>query len=107
MAVTDKGVSFLIGENDQFRIWLSSVGKRQFQNIAHLRPLPIKTDELIDGAAIYYFDCTPLQIQYYFFQFGENAVVLSPIELHQGMLEQYKRACQSYGRLKDPERPDL
>lgn len=45
---------------------------------------------------IYVFDCSFQQVEYYFFKFGKEAEVISPVELRDKFKNDYIEACEIY-----------
>lgn len=97
----DVGVQFILQEPETIRGRLSEKGIQMYSSQAHLRPLVTKQTRLEDGAAIYEFNCTRMQAEYYFFKFGGDAEILYPIDLRNRFSEQYRRALKSYEAEKE------
>ena len=92
----DVGVQFLLQEQETIRIKLTSQGKRMYESQAHLRPKYTKRDSCPDGTWIFEFSCTQMQVEYYFFKFGEHARILLPEKLALRFKENYAAANESY-----------
>lgn len=88
------GVQYLyaVNNDEKVTVYLTEVGKTLYQKILHLRP---EQYEKVDQN-IYTFFCTHFQAENYFFQFGENAKILSPDSLAQKFAQRYARAAEQY-----------
>ena len=68
--------------------------------IAHQRPIPIAEPEIveIDGEQFFnlIFDCSHQQIRNYFFSFGAEAEIISPLSLRERFAIEYKNALNRY-----------
>ena len=68
--------------------------------ISHQRPIPIKEPQQIDvnDESIYelVFDCSYQQIKNYFFSFGAEAEVISPLWLRKRFMNEYKQSLEIY-----------
>lgn len=68
--------------------------------IAHQRPIPVsEPKEVIINGQSYYeleFDCSHQQIRNYFFSFGKEAEVISPVSLRERFYQEYMDAISSY-----------
>lgn len=87
------GVQFLYHESDkEIQVMLNEEkGIWMFDRFYVHRPNPIK----IEGN-VYTFDCCYDQIINYFARFGENATIITPIELKNKMIELHKNAIIQY-----------
>jgi hypothetical protein len=90
--IITKGPQFMANETSDIHVYLSPVGKQKYKNQLHLRPQHFN---IIDDS-IYVFQCTELQIEYYFFKFGKDAKVLKPQHLAERLSKQYKEAYNFY-----------
>ena len=93
----EKGVEFVLGEFECFKVKLTPQGKRLYDTIFHLRPMyekQLPKDD--DGNIVMTFRCTRLQLVNYFFQFGANAIILSPAEVQADIKEKYGAALRAY-----------
>lgn len=92
-AILTKDPYFLLDEPHGIRIWLSDEGIKKYGRQFHLRPPYLK----IEGEGhIYVFECTQRQIEYFFFKFGKDAVILSPEDLRASFALDYLQATQAY-----------
>lgn len=90
------GVQFLVLEPNTICVRLTGQGKNMYDTQAHLRPSFISQRENPDGTWDYEFLCAPLQAQFYFFKFGAEAEILSPLELRESFKNQYALALERY-----------
>ncbi|MDM8202306.1 WYL domain-containing protein [Allofournierella massiliensis] len=88
------GVQYLyaVNNDEKVTVYLTEAGKTLYQQILHLRP---EQYEKVDQNT-YTFFCTHFQAETYFFQFGENAKILSPDSLAQKFAQRYARAAEQY-----------
>jgi hypothetical protein len=90
--IKEKGVQFLSLESNIIKVRLNERGIRKYNSQIYLRPKLIE----IENDNVFIFDCTELQIIYYFFKFGEDAVVLSPKRLVDSFRNNYRNALINY-----------
>ncbi len=90
------GVQFLLQESEPIRLKLTMRGKQMYESQAHLRPPFIQREECADGSWIYEFNCTQMQAEYYFFKFGNEAVVETPSELRRRFIKKYRDSYDAY-----------
>jgi hypothetical protein len=89
-----KGVQFLPGNTEKIKILLTDNGQKMYNQIIYMRPQFTEKE----NNNIYCFDCTPLQIEYYFLKFGKDAEVLEPLALRKRFYEFYESATTIYSR---------
>lgn len=96
--IEKRGIQFLLQENEAFTIRLTPHGMNMYESILHLRPVDEKEKRTVDdaGNTILHFVCPPAQIQYYFFRFGKEALILSPEHTRLSFSNQYQEAWQEY-----------
>lgn len=94
--INAKGIQFLIERNEQFVVAFTEKGLKKYNNQIHLRPAMVKIDPPKKGKRIAYFDCTPSQIRYYFFEFGKDAIIVSPEYLREEFKNGYADAASEY-----------
>lgn len=70
---------------------LTETGIKMFKRIYLYRPIPFKIEN-----DLYYFNCSYNQIEYYFKRFGNNAIVISPINLCKNLNKYYFLASKAY-----------
>lgn len=90
--IQKKGVQFMVGDLVQAKIRLTEAGKKKYHRLLHLRPQYTK----IEKGDIYCFKCTLAQIDFYFFKFGEDAVILEPTHIARQFAERYRSASELY-----------
>lgn len=93
-ALNKKGVQFLGGVETTVKVYLSDNGIKLYNTKLHLRPILIDIDS--NNSHIYYFDCTASQAQFYFLNFGVDAIILSPEALRTQFAAHYKEAAAAY-----------
>ena len=91
-----KGVQFLSDDTTHIKVRLTQVGQTMYKRMLFLRPVWSNISKCKDGNAIYEFNCTERQIEYYFFKFGKEALVLEPEGLRQAFLQKYEEAVEKY-----------
>ena len=92
-AIEERGVQFLIGENVEIHVRLTEVGEKKYWKQLHLRPTCIGKDK-----DVYIFNCTKAQAEFYFFKFGSDAEILSPVDLRDKFAMMYKAAVTVYNK---------
>ena len=70
------------------RVRLTEKGRQNYNKQIHMRP-PYTNKE----GDVYFFDCSMLQAEYYFFKFGKEAEILSPDELRKKFYMMYSEAA--------------
>lgn len=95
MEIEEKGVQFVNEELMDCRIYLSDKGIQLYNRILHLRPPYKKIDK--DGHT-YTFRCSRRQLEYYFFKFGADAIILSPEALKSHFAHSYENAVKAYSQ---------
>ena len=75
------------------------------RHIARQRPIPVKEPKavIINNETFYEleFDCSHIQIMNYFFSFGADAIIVSPKEVRDKLIEKYKDAFEKYTEISD------
>ena len=90
------GVQFLLQDPETVCVKLTEQGKKMYDSQVHLRPLFTRCEKLPDGSWNYSFECTKMQAEFYFFKFGADAIIESPIELREKFMNKYKDAIEHY-----------
>lgn len=101
------GSAYIIGnlakndiEKTVVRLTKKGYEKLYLRVIAYQRPIPIAEPKPIDiGGKMFYdltFDCSHQQIRNYFFSFGVEAEIISPIELRKKFADEYKNVITHY-----------
>ena len=90
-----------IADKDQIHeiiVRLTDKGKLKYINQVHMRP-----SQCIDGkhnigknSDIFIFKCTVHQAKAYFFKFGSDAEILSPLFLREQFIKEYLKAAALY-----------
>lgn len=92
-----KGAQFMCEEVVEYTIYLTDKGIDLYNRMLHLRPKRINT--LDNNKHIYTFRCSKKQIEFYFFKFGAEAIILSPPDIRNSFIEKYHEAINSYETL--------
>ena len=93
----EKGAQFMSSSLSEIKIRLTKTGVQNYNRILHLRPAYTNIEQLDDTEdAIYTFNCTPKQIEFYFFKFGSDAEILSPSDLRNHFIEMYQKTVNMY-----------
>lgn len=90
--ISEKGVQFLLNDILVSQIRLSEEGIKKYNSQLHLRPKYIGKS----ANNIYEFCTTKEQLLFYFLKFGQDAEILSPIQLRKEFASQYKSALDLY-----------
>ena len=88
-----KGVQFLAGSSKEIRVRFTEKGMREFRKHINIRPKP-NPDKSAGNDLVFY--CTEWQAITYFFKFGREAEVISPIGLRRKFNKLYSDACLKY-----------
>lgn len=98
--IQTKGVQYIGGvinkDDAEATVVLTRAGMQQYRKVLHNRPKykESKVDE--NGNVTMTFMCSPLQLEFYFFQFGNDAEIIAPSFLHEKMLQRYQNAADQY-----------
>ncbi len=84
-------VQFVSSNTSLIELRLSNTGIKMYNNQIHLRPNYIKKD-----GNIYTFNCSQTQIYYYFFRYGHDVEILSPLSLRDRFRLLYEEAVVKY-----------
>lgn len=90
--IQKKGVQFLVDDLTEIHVKLSNSGIWKYNTQLNLRPDYIR----IENDNIYVFNCTERQIEYYFFKFGRDAIILTPSTLRNKFHHMYSDAEKIY-----------
>jgi hypothetical protein len=91
-----KGIQFIRDETGIIKVLLTKVGQNMYKHMLFLRPNFTDIKKTDTNEAIYSFNCTERQIEYYFVKFGKEAIVLEPVELRDRIYKIYEDAVESY-----------
>lgn len=87
------GVQFMVENTvEEVKVKLTNIGVYKYQRLTHLRPLLIDKQE----DDVFVFKCTSAQAEFYFFKFGADAEIISPIELRDKFRSMYQSALTTY-----------
>ncbi len=91
--ITKYSPAYLTGKPEQIEVRLTHKGKSSYQSRLYSRPEKI---ENLSTEDIYVFDCTQQQIFDYFFPFGAEAEILSPVSLRERFRSKHETALSLY-----------
>lgn len=89
--IKKRGVQFMVGREEDIHVRLTKSGVSKYYRQVHLRPHCIRTEE-----DVFVFRCTPAQAEFYFFKFGKDAEILSPLDLRNKFKRMYESAAEIY-----------
>ncbi len=90
--LSSNGSQFLADDTQEILVRLTPEGIKKYNYRLNLRP---GYAEIIEPD-IYVFRCSERQIEYYFFNFGKDAVILKPDRLRQYFRKLYEDAAKAY-----------
>ena len=90
--ILERSPSFLLGEKEKIHVRLTEAGKKLYRTKLNYRPQ--KDSDSTENE--YIFSCTEQQAYVYFFAFGADAEIISPISLRERMKAAYKNAYEHY-----------
>ena len=86
-------VAYLLGEPQEIRVRLTERGKKSYQTRLYSRP---DKDEARSTEQEYVFSCSEHQAYNYFFPFGAEAEIITPLSLRTRMETNYQNALEQY-----------
>lgn len=106
------GCAYMIGnlskkDIERSVVRLSARGYKELflKVIARQRPIPVAEPKTVHiGGKVFFeleFDCSYRQISNYFFSFGKDAEIVSPLRIREQMIEKYSEALRNYRSEKD------
>ena len=94
------GTMFISDEDKihEIIVKLTNEGKRKYINQVHMRPSQYidSKHSIGENSDVYIFKCTIHQAIAYFFKFGSDAEILSPIFLREQFKQEYEKAAAVY-----------
>ena len=94
--IRTKGIQYIVSQDSEIKVALTEQGYKLYKSILYLRPKHINSPAHQGNIWVLTFMCAEEQIKNYFFQFGKEALVISPDHLKQWFLEKYKDAAKAY-----------
>ncbi len=97
--ISARGVMFLMDRTKNVYIRLSEEGRSIYERKLNLRPVlsePAPSSEYAGQSGVYVCSGSLSRIEYYFFDFGAEAEILSPKELRDKFAEKYRKALEVY-----------
>ena len=88
--------AYIYSEAKEIHVLINKRGQGKFNVMLRNRPKPQSRKKDKDGWTEYIFYCTEFQAQNYFFQFGADAIVISPESLSRKLSQQFFDANQAY-----------
>lgn len=92
-----KGIQYIVSNDSEIKVRLTEQGYKLYKSILYLRPKHSTIIQEGDNWTLT-FVCAEEQIKNYFFQFGKEAIILSPNNLKQWFLQKYKDATDVYSK---------
>lgn len=93
--ILKSGIQFVSSCPEEIKVRLTPKGKYLYDHMIHVRPnifsIPTESDP-----EVYTFFCTTAQAEYYFFKFGAEAEIISPISLRKHFISKFKKAYNLY-----------
>ena len=89
--VIENGAQFPYTNPCLAQIKLTKTGQKLYKKKYLNRPTPVKIED-----DIYYFNCSYDQLVLYFFSFGSEALIISPIHLKESLKKKYADALNAY-----------
>ena len=93
--IRTKGIQYIVSKDSEIQVALSDQGYKLYKSILYLRPKYTNISQK-DNEWILTFMCAEEQIKNYFFQFGKEAIVISPQSLKQWFVDKYSDAAKVY-----------
>lgn len=90
-----KGVENLLANKHICKVKFTKGGISKYNKLLYQRPIAIDIDKDND---IYTFNCTKFELIKYFRRFGQDAIIISPSDVHEDMLKEYKKAVEAYSK---------
>lgn len=87
-----KGVMFLAGDLQDFKVRFTKKGLEEFHRQLFMRPRLYEEN----GQNTYTFHCTEVQLINYFFKFGKEVEILSPEETRDKFIKRYRESYLHY-----------
>lgn len=98
-ALGERDVEFLSYDHYEIKIRLTKKGIEQYNRLLHLRPKYIKKEQPDDdGSVVYVFHSCRRQIEAYFFSFGADAEIMSPLNLRKKFKKHYITSSELYSK---------
>ena len=97
----ERTVMFMSSDPIDIQIRFTDKGLEAFRRQLYMRPRIYTVDK--NDKHLYTFRCTEIQAINYFFKFGWDATVISPIQLHEKMKLRYSRSLKTYEGMSKEE----
>ena len=93
--LNNSGPQFMSSTECLIKVKLTEKGKKKYSSQIYMRPTYTKIED-----DIYYFYATETQIIYYFFKFGNDALIIEPIALKKYLEKFYYESYIAYKEIK-------
>lgn len=93
--IRTKGIQYIVSQDSEIQVALSDHGYKLYKSILYLRPKYTNISQN-GNKWVLTFMCAEEQIKNYFFQFGKEAIVISPPSLKQWFIDKYTNAANRY-----------
>lgn len=97
----ERTVMFMSSDPIDIQIRFTDKGLEAFRRQLYMRPRIYTIDK--DDKHLYTFRCTEIQAINYFFKFGWDANIISPVELHERIKLRYSRSLKTYEGMSKEE----
>lgn len=97
--IRTKGIQYIVSKDSEIQVVLSDQGYKLYKSILYLRPKYTNISQKGNEWHLT-FMCAEEQIKNYFFQFGKEAIVISPLSLKQWFLNKYTDAANIYQKIE-------
>ena len=97
----ESGVQYMLDGPEKYVIQLTKYGMNLYNSIYNQRPVYDLKEENKDGTYTLTINATNIQITNYFFQFGKEAMIISPIKTRNSLGEKYTEAAYVYRDMQD------
>lgn len=97
--IKENSIPYLVGEPIEYEIKLSPLGMIIYDYNYSRRPVYESIKDNHDGTYTMRFKATERQIKNYFFAFGKEALILSPDNMKEWMIQKYTDATKYYSTL--------
>ncbi len=91
LKIKEKGIMYLSGKLNEYKVQLSEKGILLYNRTLNMRP---QVQSIENNT--YTFSCTEFQFENYFFKFGKECLVITPISMKEKFIESYKQALLQY-----------
>ena len=94
--IKENGVPYIFGDTMDYVVKLTTAGLDMYNSIFHQRPIYTTIQKEEQNTYYLTFHSTERQITNYFFQFGKEAMIVSPDKTRDWIRNRYEAALESY-----------